>query len=139
MNNSEIILLKENFNDVAFQLGLQVRQIAPESILATYFTHFENLVLEKSSKIIDTFVINVLPFKQKIMDGDDNFFLGQDYNELHQSNQDAMSKIFEFKNIWLTLEEDSKNSIKMYMQILAELATQYFLLFDELSKTKSKK
>jgi hypothetical protein len=122
----EIEELKVGFNNIADQLAHVLIKIAPNSSLATFEKEFNTLIRQKSNKLIDTFVIDVLlVHKDKILAGDDTYFMGQEFKNVTNGDSANISRVFEFKEIWKSLSPESKLSIKQYMKILTLTADKY--------------
>lgn len=131
---------RDGFNDLANQLAHIIVALAPHSILATYKSEFDKLIVNKSNVIIDQFVLKALPYKSQIMNGDDDFFLQKNYKELGDNgNSDFVGNIFEFKTLWTKLDANNKDNIKLYMKLLCTISDEYFETFLKhraLTKTK---
>lgn len=128
----QLEILKKHFNNYSITLSSFMSNIAPKSSFVTYSPYIEKLANENSNKIIDTFVLSALKYEDKIMNNDESFFLGKNYdNELNNEN-DKIVKVFEFKQIWGTLGDQNKLVIKSYMQLLCRIARKYFnLMYDD--------
>ncbi len=70
----------------------------------------------------------VLQYKDQIDEGNEEFFLGKSYDDDIDSDNSILSKVFEFKTIWKDLKRENKDLVIQYMQILCQLAQNYFLV-----------
>lgn len=72
--------------------------------------------------VIDSFIKYVYPYKNKIMNKDESFFLEKDEKELG-IEQDYLSHAIHLKELWNgKLLEENKNTIWKYFQVLILLA-----------------
>jgi len=76
-------------------------------------------------KILELFIMYVLKYKQQIDSGDEDFFMANSFKSETEDDSDMLQKIFEFKNIWKSLNVQNKKIVKQYMQYLCELALQH--------------
>lgn len=129
----QLDILKKNFNNYSLTLSVILADVNPCSSFGIYKSVIERLVNINSSKMIDTFILSALKYEDKIMEGDDDFFLKKDYgNELGEDKNNII-KVFEFKSIWDTLCDQNKDIIKLYMQLLCKIARKYYdLVYDAL-------
>ena len=129
---SEII---NDFNNILLDLVKNIANVCPNSIIGKNKQDIVSTIEDPNyfTKFIDIFVSNVLIYKKYIDDGDEKFFLNElDDKELESAGADS-SQIFEFKNIWHKLKRKNKDMVIQYMQILAELAQEYFIEIDKLN------
>lgn len=121
----KVEILKKHFNNYCLILSSCLENI--NHSFKIYKSFIEELVNNNSNKLLDTFIISVLKYEEYIMNGDDDFFLGNNYDDY----KDNRIKVFEFKSIWTSLSEENKNVIKSYMKILCQIARKYFDLLYE--------
>ena len=129
MNNEEydvVQILISHFNDNSIVLVTFLKNYTKNQILDQIYPIIQNLVKEKSNKLIDLFVLKVLKYEDHIMEGNEDFFIGKDYESETSSNKSIISKIFEFKELLKTLDDLNKNRIKEYMKLLCRIARRYF-------------
>jgi hypothetical protein len=121
----QIETLQKHFNNYAETLFIFMESILQNNTLKLIKPFISQLVKENSNKIIDNFILTVFQYEEKILAGDDDFFLKQDFSELNLDNQQVM-QVFEFKSIWTSLIPDNQKTIKEYMQLLCKIARKYF-------------
>jgi len=127
----QLEILKKNFNSYSVTLSSFLAEIAPRSSFRLYKPVIEQLVNENSNKIIDTFVLTALKYEDKIMQEDDNFFMGKNYDNELEFDNEKIGKVFEFKSIWESLSDPNKSVIKSYMKLLCRIARKYYnLIYD---------
>ena len=125
--DNQILALQKHFNTYAETLFMFMETTLQNNTLSMIKPIFSFLVKENSCKIIDNFILTAFQYEEKILAGDDAFFLHQDYNELQLDNSQVM-QVFEFKTIWTKLSDENKKTIKEYMQLLCKIARKYFNL-----------
>jgi hypothetical protein len=118
-----------DFNEVLISLALNVADVCPNSIIGVHIKDIEKAIKKSDNfkKFINLFCIRVLKYKNKIDEGNESYFLEKDFeNDLRDGESDALSHILSFKSIWKELKPDNKQIVITSMQILCELAQQYF-------------
>ncbi len=127
MSETEII---NDFNSTLQDLVTNLAYICPDSIIAQYESDAIKYINNPKyhNSFIDNFVAHVLQYKTQIMEGNDDFFLGKKYEEYASHDASYMNEIFKFKDIWTKISKNNKEIIIQYMQILCQLAEDYFIL-----------
>lgn len=129
--------LIDDFNSTLLDFVLNFSRVCPKSIIGKNANIIKGILKDPENKqiCIDIFTTNVLVFKPEIIRGDDDFFLTKEYDEdlsdFGISQNDFMSHVFEFKDIWKDLKDRNKHMVKEYMKILCMLADDYFILIDQ--------
>lgn len=134
--NKEIINTISDFNSTLLSLAFNISSICPNSIIGTNIKDIEKTINRKVNftKFIDLFCIKVLQYKNEIDEGKESFFLGKDYKkDLEDHASDALNHVITMKSIWGDLSRENKNIVILNMQILCELAQQYFNYIKETS------
>ena len=118
----------DDFNNLLLDLVRNIADICPSSIIGANVKDIERELKNDANrnKFIDIFVAKVLQYKSEIDNGDENFFLNKTYENEFGSNG-MLSRVFEFKSIWTKLNNTNKALVKQYMQLLCELAQNYFI------------
>lgn len=119
-----------DFNSVLLDLGRSLAEVCPNSIIGQNISLVEQAICNPNNKtkFIEIFVGKILQYKDKIDAGDENFFLGKSYNDDLKSNNSMLDRVFEFKTIWVDLKKENKELVIQYMQILCQLAQNYFIV-----------
>ncbi|AYV75752.1 MAG: hypothetical protein Terrestrivirus3_21 [Terrestrivirus sp.] len=125
-NDKKIKILISNFNNYTNILATFIANTSPNSNMKMYKGEIERLVDEGSKVMIDTFTLNVLRYEEQIMEGDEAFFVGNNYSDITQNDRNMVNRMFEFKSIWKILTENNKNVIIKYMQLLCQISRAYF-------------
>ena len=96
--------------------------------LEVFKTQFELLKSVNPRKIIEQFLINIQPYKEKIKSRDEKFFIDKNYKEDVDKNvsdesysQSSLDEILNLKLIWNTLDDSNKNIIWDYFNVLVKL------------------
>jgi hypothetical protein len=121
-------ILKKNFNNYAVILSDFLAGLNMSHSFKIYHPYIEQLSKENSNKLIDVFVLSALKYETYIMQGDESFFLGKNYDEELNDvdKEDNMIRVFEFKTVWNKLDGQDKDMIKSYMKLLCRIARKYF-------------
>lgn len=96
-------------------------------IVPDTYSHAETIIMQDNFKIIDIFVIHVLPHKDKIMSDDESYFLNnQEIDNKYKNEIHIIEKIMEFKKLWLVITSDEKDVVKSYLKLLCIYTSNYF-------------
>lgn len=106
--------------------GLSVIPQIKQSIIFQNIGLVQNSINSNKQKVIEQFIIHVLPFKTEIDNGNDEFFLNHDYSNKNNVDKNGLEQIFQFKSVWKTLSDENKDTIKDYMKILCYCSNEYF-------------
>jgi len=135
--NQELISIISDFNDTLLSLAQNVSSVCPSSLIATNMKDIEKQIKKRENfnKFIDLFCIKVLQYKEKIDACEESFFMDKNYeNDLQDQNESALNHVITLKSVWSELKKENKEIVMFNMQILCELAQQYFNM-----ATKAKK
>ncbi len=106
----------ENFNEITLDF---LNQMAPLTGKKYYYKYSLAIKLN-SSYGIDSFIKNILQFKQKIINRDESFFLN------HDVNSEYLNDFIGIKEIYHTLDFKSKKSIWEILSTLVYLAEERY-------------
>lgn len=118
-----------DFNNVLISLALNVADVCPNSLIGVHIKDIEKTIKRPDNfkKFINLFCTRVLQYKDQIDEGNEDYFLEKDYKgDLKGEESSALTHILSFKSIWKELKPDNKQIVITSMQILCELAQQYF-------------
>jgi hypothetical protein len=116
-----------NFNKTLLDLSEQLSLICPNTVVSNNLGNLRMVINNFPSKILELFIIHVLPDKDRIDEGDRDYFLNKSYNDALDNDKDATKKFFEFKDIWYKLSNENQNLVVQYMQCLCYYAQEYFM------------
>ncbi len=123
-----------DFNEVLISLALNIADVCPNSVIGIHIVDIQKTIRRKAffTKFIDVFCIKVLQYKDMIDSGDESYFLEKDYkSDLDKEEESALTHIISMKSIWKELKPENKEIVIMNMQILCELAQQYFTIISQ--------
>jgi hypothetical protein len=120
-------LSAQQFNSTTLDFAEQLSLVCPNSVISNNLHNVRLIINNHPNKIIELFIIYVLPDKDKIDSGDKSYFENKSYDNQLNNNNFAIQKFFEFKDIWYKLSEENKNLVVQYMQCLCYYAQEYFL------------
>jgi hypothetical protein len=115
MNN----IIKE-FNDISIDFLTQTSSIVGSS----YLYKFKLMTRFNSIFAIDLFIKRVLPFKNKIIERDESFFLNKN---IVKDDDDYMDDIIGIKQVYHTLDKQSKENIWDIVLALIYLAEERYI------------
>ena len=129
----DIEQIVSDFNCTVQDFATNLAEICPETIIGQNIKHFNKLINLKNNryKFIEIFISKILQYKDKIDKGDESFFINKQYDTDLDNDKSLINKVFEFQNIWQKLSTKNKEFVIQYMQILCELAQNYFLIKDQ--------
>lgn len=116
-----------DFNEILLSLALNISEVCPNTVIGAHIKDVEKFIKRKDNakKFIELFCLKVLQYKDQIDAGNETFFLKKDYkNDL--DDDDILSHVISMKNVWTQLKQENKQIVIMNMQMLCELAQQYY-------------
>lgn len=125
---SKIHFINE-FNDVLLELSCQLSGLFPNSIISNNLQNLKHVIGISKEKLIESFVIHVLPYKQQIDNGDHYFFINKSFDDIVDNSSDLIY-VTEMKKIWHLLDDTNKKVVQEYMKLLCSYALKYFNLID---------
>lgn len=119
----------KNFNKTLLSLASQISVICPQNIVSSNVSTIDTIINRFPEKVIEQFIIYVLPDKDKIDNGDENYFLNKDYSKVIKDKKkgDLINDIFQFKEIWKELSNNNKKMVINYMKCLCYFAQVYLI------------
>jgi hypothetical protein len=125
---SKIQLINE-FNEVFLELSCQLAGLFPNSIISNNLQNLKHVIGISKEKLMESFVIYVLPYKQQIDSGNQDFFINKSFDDLVNNSNDLIY-VTELKKIWHLLDNTNKQVVQEYMKLLCSYALKYFNLID---------
>lgn len=123
MSISEVV---NNFNSQADDLMSQMYACSQDYDIKVYHDMFRKLKSFNATKAIEQFIIYVLPYKEKIYEDDESFFLSKSSEELvGDTSEYSMMQSLKFKDLWQTLNNESKNNIFTFFKVMVYFAEEY--------------
>ena len=107
----------KQFNDISIDFLTQTSSL----VGCSYLYKFKLMTKVNCVYAIDSFIQNVLPYKNKIVNREESFFM-------NKSIDNYMDDIIGIKQIYHTLDEESKNNIWEIVLALVYLAEERYIL-----------
>jgi hypothetical protein len=124
---SNLSKIVKKFNDFTEDMLNQMYISTDDNDIRVYESMFSKLRKINSTKAIEQFIIFVLPYKDKIINEDESFFLNQDESNLiKDDSQDNIMKALKFKQLWSSLSNNSKENLFKFFKVLVYYAEEYF-------------
>lgn len=113
----------KSFNEI---LETFLKQLSP-IIGTTYHFYFQKLVKANAVMPIQQFLLEVLPFKEKIMNKDESYFYQIEDNAGDKIGDDeqVLTEILRLKDIYTGLDKESQSEVWNYFQALIILSEEY--------------
>ena len=105
----------------------ELRELYPKD-LDIAFAKNTIFLLKKTNpkKLLIYFKEYIYQFKEQIMNKDENFFLKRDYNNIKNVEvrgiENSFNSIMNLKRYWVSMSENTKNNIWLYLQVLIKLS-----------------
>lgn len=121
-----------DFNNTLLSLAQNIASVCPSSLVGTNIREIEKAIKNKNNftKFIDLFCIKVLQYKDKIDNGEEQFFMDKDYKndlaDIENSNESYLEHVLTMKSVWSQLKKENREIVMLNMQILCSLAQDYF-------------
>ena len=112
----------KQFNDISIDFLTQTSSLVGSS----YLYKFKLMTKVNCVYAIDSFIQNVLPYKNKIVNREESFFM-------NKSIDNYMDDIIGIKQIYHTLDEESKNNIWEIVLALVYLAEERYIIINNKS------
>lgn len=116
-----------DFNKTLLDLSEQLSLICPNTVVSNNLGNLRMVMNNFPSKILELFIIHVLPDKDRIDASDKDYFLNKSYDDALDNDKNATKKFFEFKDIWYKLSNENQTLVVQYMQCLCYYAQEYFM------------
>ena len=113
----------KSFNEI---LETFLQHLSP-IIGTTYHFYFQKLVKANAVMPIQQFLVEVIPFKDKIMNKDESYFLDIENNaeDKIQGDEQVLTEILRLKDIYSGLDNQSRQEVWNYFQALIVLSEEY--------------
>lgn len=123
-----------DFNNMLSSLILNISTVCPNSIVGRNISDIEKHIKSPKNKVkfVELFCVRVLQYKNEIDNGDESFFMTKDYkDDLKDSEGNLLNHVVSMKSIWKDLTKENKEIVISYMQMLCELALQYYVIIKD--------
>ena len=129
--------LIESFNNISINMITHLGKIFKDSIFYKNRVMLNNFFKFKPNDIIAYFVYYIYSddnFRKKIKAGDDKFFMEQSYDQAKHQGYEL--RIFEFKDIWIRMDDSTKCIVKESMRMSIDHAELYLDIISKICKLK---
>jgi hypothetical protein len=120
--------LEEKFNNVIIGLINFISNCYEDSWFGENKKLIETFIESRPEEPIAYFLQYIYmndTYRKKILEMDETFFLGQDFNEITQNKNEYIKNLFNFKKIWMKFDDKSKKLIKKSMLCLVKISEKY--------------
>lgn len=117
--------IEKRFNRGVIGLVNFMSNLYPESYFGKNESLIENLVEERPEEPIAYFTKYVYSsdeYREKIRDMDESFFINHNYTKVKSRH---VQKVFDFKDMWSSMEDDEKKMIKSIMKEFINICDGY--------------
>ena len=127
----------DSFNKIAINMITHLGKEFKDSIFCKNSMMIKNFFKFKPNDVIVMFIYYVYSYddyRQKIKLGDDTFFMKQTYDDAKNAGYEI--RIFEFKDIWMRMDDKTKLIVKESMKMMIEHCELYVEITDDINKLK---
>ena len=128
--------VQESFNKIILNMCDHMAKKYPNTYFGIYHDTAVKFITERPTEPIAYFIKHVYSndeYRTKILAQDESYFMGQKYSEV---GQDHSVKIFEIKELWTTLDDNTKKLIKLTFKHLADRTKLYVDILSDINKLK---
>ena len=113
----------KSFNEI---LETFLQQLSP-IVGTTYHYYFKQLIKVNSTMPIKTFLVEVSPYKEKIFNKDESYFLNIEDNAKDDrvNDDEVLTEILRLKDIYSKLDNQSRSEVWNYFQALIVISEEY--------------
>jgi hypothetical protein len=134
----------KDFNNILSSFLIQV-----SGLIGTTYSYHLNKIIENNSLLpIEQFLVYAIPYRDKILNRDESYFdkNSSDYKDdiinkvssqinefgnvikVQSNNMDVLDEILRLKNVYYSLDNDSKKNLWDILQAMLVLSEDYFRL-----------
>jgi hypothetical protein len=115
----------KDFNTQLLDLMEQFVAITKDKDLRTYEILLREIIKKNFLLPIENFKEHVLPFKERIYNQDDNYFLTNDDYMKDVSDESSLLKALKLKEIYKMLNTEGKQNLWNFLKVLCYYAENY--------------
>lgn len=126
--------LQKRFNDISIAMVNHLALKFPASHFGVYKNTIKVFIEERPAEPISMFIKYIYAndtYRKKIKSGDDSFFMTQTYDEV--VDKSMTTKIFEFKELWRSFDDNNKRLAKQTMSALIDRAELYLNILSDIN------
>ncbi len=138
LNNKKNTIVSK-FNEITLTMMNFLANKYSESHFCIYKDFIIDFFEKNPREPIVIFIDNIYSndeYRNKILVGDDSFFLNQNFEK--DCEQSTAKQIFQFKELWKSFDENVKNVVRKTFNLLLKNTEIYINLLSDISKLKKK-
>ncbi len=114
------------FSEVLVMMVDELARVTGDNMLQMFKNNMIDFIKQNPKKVIDNLIISCYKkddgmVRNKILLGDDSYFMNNKLENLSNGDGDVINYIFQFKNFWGNLNQDNKIIIKSTLIALITL------------------
>jgi hypothetical protein len=116
------------FNTVILGLVNFISNCLPSSFFGKHKTAIECFIDDKPAEPVAYFIKYIYSndeYRNRLKNMDDDFFIDQTFNEIISDNSEYVKRLFYFKELWISFDDDSKMLVKRSMKGLIKISESY--------------
>lgn len=125
-----LVDLETKFNTVIVGMIKHITDYHCDAKMQELRNIIEELIKKNPEEPIACFLLHIYKnddYRTNILKENDKFFLDQKYEHLTRSDQSIVTQLFEFKELWKKIDQDTKIYIKRAMKGLVLISGKYVL------------
>ena len=113
----------KSFNEI---LETFLQQLSP-IVGTTYHFYFKQLIKVNSTMPIKAFLVEVTPYREKIFNKDESYFMDIEENAADDrvNDDEVLTEILRLKDIYSKLDDKSRSEVWNYFQALIVISDEY--------------
>jgi hypothetical protein len=133
MTKSKDIVLKDliyKFNMVIMGMIQHITTYYSDSSMAGMELILSDIIDKMPQEPISVFLINIYKndeYRLNILKENDKFFMEESYDDFTGGDDERTTKLFQFKNLWKQIDQETKDFIKKSMMTLVKICQKYIL------------
>jgi len=116
------------FNTVILGLVNFISNCIPSSFFGKHKIAIECFIDDKPAEPVAYFIQYIYSndeYRNRLKNMDDAFFIDQTFNEIISDNSEYVKRLFYFKELWRSFDDDSKMLVKRSMKGLIKISENY--------------
>jgi hypothetical protein len=136
--NSKLQMCINMFNTVINDICVSVLKSSPnDPTMQTYKDVVGEIIKESPIEPISLFVMYIYKdptYRQNIADGNENFFIDEDHQNMTKGDNNKVATMFQFKSSWKNFDTSQKDYVKNATKMLLKIAETYIIEKDDGNK-----
>jgi hypothetical protein len=118
------------FNMVIKGMINHITQYHDDTTMSSMNILLQDIIDKTPEEPISCFIMNIYKnddYRTNILKQNDKFFMEEEYDDFVSGDDERTTKLFEFKELWQKIDDDTKQFIKKSMMGLVKISQQYIL------------